>query len=350
MPWKNSWFQLAALVAVISGGLLIYDFAPGIFSSSMAGKSEPPSQTPSTPPIIPPTTPPVSPPTAPPPATSLAPVGPVAGQEWYNSLGMKFVPAGTNSVLFCTCDVRVKDFQAYAEATGYQQSGGMSVMKLKMNIDGTPSFVSDIDLNAGWKNPEFDQGPAHPVVGVSWDEAIAFCEWLTKKERAEGKLGNNQMYRLPTDAEWSTAAGDGKYPWGDAWPPPDDAGNYADQALASNLPGKGWNLLFLPENDGYPRTSPVGSFRANAYGLCDMGGNVGQWCMDWYQASMNGDEVHQKFSNSNNDGGGSKYKVLRGASWDDFAPWSLLSSCRLFESPGNRNSRFGFRLVVVVSP
>ena len=56
-------------------------------------------------------------------------VGPVASQPWTNSLGVKFVPAGTDGVLFSIWDVRVKDFQAYAQATGYQQTGGIYVIK-----------------------------------------------------------------------------------------------------------------------------------------------------------------------------------------------------------------------------
>ena len=263
---------------------------------------------------------------------------------------MKFVPAGTNGVLFCTWDVRVQDFRAYAQASGYQQTGGIHVTKVKTFANGTPFIADDNDPNASWENPGFDQGPIHPVVEVSWNEAVAFCEWLTKKERGEGKLGSHQMYRLPMDAEWSTAVGDGKYPWGEVWPPPDDAGNYGDQTLAASVPGTGWNSFCLPENDCYPRTSPVGSFRANAYGLYDMGGNVWQWCMDWYHASMNSDEVRQKVPALNNDGGGTTYKVLRGASWFDFVPVFLLSSCRYYDNPAVRNVYYGFRVVVVVSP
>jgi len=273
---------------------------------------------------------------------------PVAGQPWTNSLGVKFVPAGTDGVLFSVWDVRVKDFQAYAQATGYQQTGGIYVLKVKPNDNGIYTLTGEIDPHANWEHPGFKQDPTHPVVGVSWNDATAFCQWLTGKERKEGLLGPDQAYRLPTDAEWSKAAGAGKYPWGDVWPPPAGTGNYADEAFASSLPGKGWH--YVPGNDGYPLTSPVGSFRANAYGLYDMGGNVWQWCDDWYRASMNSDELGKRHRSLTNDGGGSKYKVLRGASWDSDVSDYLLTSFHFYDDPANRDIYNGFRLVLVVSP
>ena len=120
------------------------------------------------------------------------------------------------------------------------------------------------------------------------------------------------------------------------------------QAFASSVSASG--APFLPGNDGYPRTSPVGSFRANPYGLYDMGGNVSQWCEDWYQASMNSDELRKKYPVLNDDGGGSKYRVLRGASWRNNVPVYLLSSYRSNGYPAARNDFCGFRVVVVVSP
>ena len=63
-----------------------------------------------------------------------------------------------------------------------------------------------LDPNASWKSPGFSQGPDHPAVGVSWQEAVAFCKWLTAKERSEGRLLPSQSYRLPTEADWNAAA------------------------------------------------------------------------------------------------------------------------------------------------
>ena len=171
---------------------------------------------------------------------------------------------------------------------------------------------------------------SHPAVNVSWDDAKEFCAWLTKKEQGEGKLAAGQEYRLPTDAEWSYAVGigdkegngtpkdkDGKladvYPWGTGWPPPKGAGNY----------GQSLNV------DEYANTSPVGSFKANQYGLYDMGGNVWQWCEDLYE------------------NGQSRNRVLRGGSWDRNDSRGLLSSNRSDYTPFGRYIDYGFRLVVV---
>jgi len=292
--------------------------------------------------------------TTPPPAiaTRPPPVAPVVVKPWTNSLGMKFVPAGTANVLFCTMDVRVRDFQAYVDDNHPQQLEGIFVTKGVTDENGHHALSWELEPDASWENPGFDsdQIDIDPVVGVNWNDAKAFCQWLTKKEHAAGKLPANKFYRLPTDAEWSVAVGTGKYPWGDSWPPPKDAGNYADQAFASSLPGTGWSSIMLPENDGQAQTSPGGTFRANAYGLYDMGGNVWQWCEDWYQASMNSDEVRKKFPILAKDGGGKAYKVLRGASWDDNDPEYILSSCRSYDFPTIRYADRGFRVVVAPLP
>ncbi len=247
-------------------------------------------------------------------------------QPWQNSLGMKFVPVAGTQVLFGIWDTRVEDFRAFVDSTDYDATGGMWSF-------GKHSWQQ---RGATWKEPGFKQGSTDPVVGVSWVDAKAFCEWLTKRDRGSGALPEGMHYRLPTDEEWSIAVGldtepgntpqELLYPWGKEWPPPPGAGNYAgEETRIGNIPNE-WGVI-KGYNDGYPRTSPVGSFAANKNGLYDMGGNVWQWCEDWYNYSEN------------------KHRVLSGASWYSFQADSLRALWRYF-TPDLRGIDAGFRCVV----
>src|SRR5271165_2666190 len=258
---------------------------------------------------------------------------------WVNSLGMKFVPVADTQVLFSVWDTRVQDFEAFVKSTGYDPRVGV----YSLGKDGWKQ------RGATWRKPGFSQGPTHPVVGVSWNDAEEFCKWLTKRERSAGDLPQDREYRLPKDEEWSAAVGlknevgntpeekDGKielYPWDipkirdKSWPPPAGAGNYAgEEAKNGDWPTDG--AVIEGYNDGYPWTSPVGSFEANFNGLYDMGGNVWQWCEDWYNAKM-------------------ESRVFRGASWNEHDPGNLLASYRGATPPNTRYGSYGFRCVVAV--
>jgi formylglycine-generating enzyme required for sulfatase activity len=258
-------------------------------------------------------------------------------RPWVNSLGMKFVPVVGTQVLFSVWDSRVRDFEMFVKDTRHDATGGM----WSIGKDG------DKQGGATWEKPGFSQGPNHPVVGVSWNDAEEFCKWLTKRERSGGDLPEDREYRLPTDEEWSAAVGlknevgntpeeksrkINLYPWDipqkrdKSWPPPVGAGNYAgEEAKVGDWPTD-WAVI-EGYYDGYARTSPVGSFEPNFNGLHDMGGNVWQWCEDWYEAQM-------------------KNHVLRGASWRNAKPVELLASCRNFGNPAYRGGAIGFRCVV----
>lgn len=164
--------------------------------------------------------------------------------------------------------------------------------------------------------------PTLPVVNVSWEDAKAFCAWLSQKE--------GKTYRLPTDHEWSLAVGIGDredpnaspkekagkvpdvYPWGSQWPPPARAGNYG------TIEGY---------SDDHSGLAPVGSYAPNGLGIFDLGGNVWEWCEDFYD-------------------GNSGSRVLRGAAWDDVDPIVLLSSYRSYFTAVYRSDYLGFRLVL----
>jgi hypothetical protein len=125
--------------------------------------------------------------------TSLSP-----GQRWTNSLGMVFVPVKGTDVRFCIWETKVKDFEAFIKATNHDMGNRMMCFNSELKLGIWEGY--------NWKSPGFAQGPNHPVVGVNWNDAVAFCKWLTEKERKEGTLPKGR-YRLPSDLEWSVAAG-----------------------------------------------------------------------------------------------------------------------------------------------
>ena len=259
-----------------------------------------------------------------------------------NSLGMEFVPVPGTKVLMCRTETRVRDFRAYAKAADYKQTGGAFVMKVKKKEDGGFSIAWELDKSASWEQPGFVQSGEHPVVCVSWEEARAFCAWLSKKE--------GRTYRLPEDAEWSAAVGLGKYPWGADWPAPKGAGNYAGAELVKSLPGSGWNKAY-DYSDGAERTAEVASYRANRLGIFDLGGNVWEWCEDEYKAEMNSAEARKALPALEKDkaSDGTPFRVLRGGSWNDDVEFNLRSSYRDRSHSARRNDRIGFRCVLVVS-
>jgi formylglycine-generating enzyme required for sulfatase activity len=185
---------------------------------------------------------------------------------------------------------------------------------------------------------------------VTWINAKAFCEWLTKRERAARWLPPGFVYRLPSDHEWSCAVGIGEredaaeapsrksrrvnnvFPWGTQWPPPAGAGNYAGEELLPALAAGKYGKMHVIAgyNDGFVNTSPVGAFPPNSLGLYDLGGNVFQWCADWCNEDR-------------------KNRVLRGASWRRFQRINLLSSGRLEGTPRSHYDDFGFRCVLGAS-
>jgi formylglycine-generating enzyme required for sulfatase activity len=270
-------------------------------------------------------------------------------QPWENSLGMRFVPVAGTKVLFSIWDTRVRDFRAYVQATmqatGYLLSG-ISVMKVVKAENAGYTWKWELDKNASWGQPGFPESEEHPVVGVSWDEAWTFCSWLTQKERKEGKIGSGQEYRLPMDDEWTAAVGENKYPWGDEWPPPKNAGNYLDERAAAKLGGPKDRWRHFPWDDGYAVTSPVGTFMPNRFGLYDMGGNVFQWCEEWYRREMNPESVLKLNPELKNDGGGRRYRVLRGSAWHNCDPDDLISSNHWRGNTGARATDIGFRCVL----
>jgi formylglycine-generating enzyme required for sulfatase activity len=200
-----------------------------------------------------------------------------------------------------------------------------------------------------WRTPGYDQQPDYPVVGVTWYQAQAFCKWLTKKERAAGMIGPEDVYRLPTDAEWTAAAGPGKYPWGNHWPPPPKSGNFADETWAHGMGyKKGFNDM-QGYTDDHGMVAPVGSYAANRFGLFDMAGNVAQWCQDKFRLDMIPPDLLEKAPGYKQIAGerGEEAYLMRGSSWQSHGD-DLLSYWRLPRARDFHPDVGGFRCVLEV--
>ncbi len=241
--------------------------------------------------------------------------GVVFGKTWENSIGMKFVPLGPN-LMASIWETRVKDYQEFTQSTG----------------DPPPAL------------PGFDQNPDHPIIYVSREDARAFCEWLTERERQEELIAQSHHYRMPTDIEWSRMAGldfelgDGPgqrdankppiYPWGSDWPPPGGFANYADSS-AADLPGITAEGVIPDYFDGFPRTAPVGSFSPNERGFHDISGNVHEWVADDISTTATG-----------------SLGIVRGGGWNTYLEENLLIGWRNPVPSSFRGPYYGFRIVL----
>jgi formylglycine-generating enzyme required for sulfatase activity len=192
-------------------------------------------------------------------------------------------------------------------------------------------------------NPSiFKHGPNHPVENMAWQDAKDFClkfnASLAPADKARVQL------RLPMDAEWSVAVGlpeempgtpqqksrkvKGVYPWGEGFPPTVVVGNYDDETRGKRYPSVAKKSHLVGYDDGYADTSPVGSYPPNEFGICDLGGNVWEWCEDWIDDEMN-------------------LRVVRGAGWWDHSEDQMVASYR-GRVPVLRNAGAGFRVCLEV--
>jgi formylglycine-generating enzyme required for sulfatase activity len=181
-------------------------------------------------------------------------------------------------------------------------------------------------------NPSFFPGDLQrPVSSVSWLDASNYCAKLTQQELAAGRIPAGAAYRLPTEAEWEYAARGGT----------STRFSYGDDPDFSSLTNHAWYSV----NAGL-MVHPVGQKLPNPAGLYDTEGNVWEWCLDWYGATLPGGvQVDPKGPSSNPQG----LKVMRGGAYDYFDS-DCRSARRLFFHPVLTDTDLGFRVVLAVGP
>jgi formylglycine-generating enzyme required for sulfatase activity len=242
----------------------------------------------------------------------------------------------SQSFYMAVSHVTVDQFAAFVKDSDYQTDAEKDRSSDGVEIENGRDAVKRMD-GLSWRKPSFDQGGDHPVVQVSWNDAKAFCDWLSKK--------TGKTVTLPTEAQFEYACRAGTktaYPWGDN---PDDGKGWAscrDQSFRKKLPGEPAETFFRWD-DGFIFTSPVGSFKPNAFGLYDMIGNAFQWCSDWY------DEGYYANAPKTDPQGPTSgaYHVLRGSGWGAYK-FRCRSANRFCVNPPGRTDFYGFRVVVDV--
>ncbi|MCX7046262.1 MAG: SUMF1/EgtB/PvdO family nonheme iron enzyme [Candidatus Sumerlaeota bacterium] len=229
-------------------------------------------------------------------------------------------------------ETTVDQFRVFVESTGYRTEA--EKMGSAFGLNWKTGVYEDMP-GLNWKNPGFAQTGAHPVVCVSWNDAKAFCDWLSKR--------TGRCYALPSEAQWEYACRAGtetEFYFGNGVEDGKGYLNGCDQSCEEELKrrsgGKTWTYKW-PWDDGYACTSPVIAFKPNAWGLYDMHGNVFEWCADWYGAYPGG-----PVKNPTGPASG-EYRVLRGGSWID-NPDRCRSAFRDYRTPDYRYNLDGFRL------
>ncbi len=224
-----------------------------------------------------------------------------------------------------TNTVTVAEFSVFVAATG-------------RDMQGCDIYDGEWRHRPGnnWETPGFSQSEAHPVTCVSWSDAKAYSDWLSTT--------TGHRYRLPSASEWEYAARAGSeavYPWS---PDGSDAcvhANVADQSAARRYPG--WAVFGC--DDGNVYTAPVGSFKANSFGLNDMLGNVFQWTLDCWNVDPRGAPI----DGSARTDGDCTERELRGGSWFSAPAFARANSRNHFRAD-YRTSSVGIRLVRDIAP
>jgi formylglycine-generating enzyme required for sulfatase activity len=282
----------------------------------------------------------------PPPVPQLPPISARQGKEdWFANEGeAPQLTRITNAFWMGQPEVTVGQWKRFVAETSYETDAEK----------GGEARCFDWDKRAwglvkgrSWRDPNYGFGVRneHPVACVSWNDAVAFCRWLTARERAAARLAAGLEVRLPLEAEWEYAcrgrqAGT-RFWWGDSEAEGHGRLNAAsNDKLGHSLPNTTWRTT-CGWSDGYAWVSPVDAFGANGrngFGLADMLGNVGEWCQDGYD---------EKGAREDAGTGDTARRVVRGGSFRS-PPAAVRCASRAGENPSYASASLGFRVLMGV--
>lgn len=254
------------------------------------------------------------------------------GQNFGNAEGPAHVTWVTKPFYMAETEVTVAQFRDFVEATDYQTSaerGQTEMVGWEPTPEDKPLYQSYDFLRHkkfSWKSPGFQQSDDHPVVGISWADTQAYCQWLSERDGVR--------YRLPTEAEWELACRAGTSTWfsfGDkAKGVVQEHANFGNVELEKHRQHAAERQWLLDwENaprDGHVFTAPVGSYQANPWGLRDMHGNAWEWCQDLWLDTVYKDFNRPRYDQPNGvavdpvnldrpQTPANDFHVIRGGSW-----------------------------------
>lgn len=291
---------------------------------------------------------------------------PVVGKHWNVmslDLGFRWIPSGsffmgsaedekdrrddeqlhqvsiTQGFWMAQFETRIRDFEFFVSKSGY-------ISESENEVDGYGSWVFDKTKNEiisasgrNWRNVH-NHGPDHPVMAVSYFDAMAFCEWLTAFERDAGRITELMKFTLPTEAQWEFSCKDRSHSSDTFY-----FGNSLSSRLANfngHFPyGEGQQSKYLE------KSAPVGQYAPNWLGLYDMHGNTFEWCLDWYSPYQTNSTPHGIIDPQGPEDG--KDKIYRGGSWFDVSGFCR-SAFRGKTNPHDRSDHLGFRIVLINLP
>jgi formylglycine-generating enzyme required for sulfatase activity len=225
-------------------------------------------------------------------------------------------------------EVTVGEFKRFVVATGYRTEAEKGGSCWGLNASGGWEDIK----GRHWLNPGFEQDDRHPVVCVSWSDAVSYIEWLNGQTK--------RSYRLASEAEFEyalRAGGRTKWPWGDDASGACRHGNVTDRTAANWYNWSGHEC-----EDGFVHTAPVGRFQASAFGLHDMSGNVREWVQDCYEDGY--DKGQASDGRAHEPSTKCARRVNRGGGWNDNLGWTRSANRFFGGAPGDRGNYLGFRL------